>query len=157
MKGLAETDPRIGEFRERCRQLGLIDTPRRRVLWLELLESSDHPTAETLHGRVQRRIPGVSLATVYRNLRTLVSKGLVDEVATGGSVARYDGNRDRHHHLVCTRCGNVADHYSESFDSVAPQDAMIDGFEIHDVRVNAFGICARCRAAQQYDDNEQEN
>lgn len=142
---------RIAAFAERCRAAGLADTPQRRVIYGCLSESLDHPTAEAVFMRVKARLPKVSLATVYRNLKLFAEAGLIDEVATGRSLSRYDGNQERHYHLICKTCAGVADYYDDSFDSLAVVagaglvDHVHGGFEVHDARLNLFGICARCR------------
>jgi len=70
--------------------VGLRLTGPRRVV-LEVVRATDvHPTAETVHRMVRRRLPRVSLGTVYRNLRLLVAEGLVKELP--GPHARFDGN-----------------------------------------------------------------
>jgi len=125
----------------------LADTPQRRVIMKVLAESHDHPTAEVLHARVREHLPRVSLATVYRNLKLFVTSGLIDEVATGNSYARYDANRTPHHHLVCKLCGEVADYYSTDLDALGSPGADLDGFEVHDLKVNLFGLCRACRQA----------
>jgi Fur family peroxide stress response transcriptional regulator len=136
----------IAEFVEACRQAGLADTPQRRVIYAALAASEDHPTAESVYLRVKPRVPRISLATVYRNLKLFAEAGIIEEVATGSSFARYDANRVRHHHLVCNGCGSVADHYSDDFDALGGPGQVIEGFEVHDLKVNVFGLCASCRA-----------
>ena len=132
-------------FPGRCREAGLADTVQRRAIYGALLESSDHPTAEALHDRVKRRLPSVSLATVYRNLRLFADAGIVEEVATGSSFARYDANMRPHHHLICRGCGCVTDCYSSKFDSVVAAGSELDEFEVHDAKVNLYGLCRTCR------------
>ncbi|HYC53592.1 MAG TPA: Fur family transcriptional regulator [Candidatus Binatia bacterium] len=134
-------------FAQRCRAAGLADTPQRRVIYRCLAESHDHPTAEALYLRVKPMLPKVSLATVYRNLKLFAEAGIVDEVATGSSLARYDANQDQHHHLICKSCGSVADYYDERLDGarVLGTKSLLDGFEVHGAKVNVFGLCSGCR------------
>jgi Fur family peroxide stress response transcriptional regulator len=143
-------------FAAACQQAGLAATPQRRVIYRVLADSRDHPNVETIHSRVHAILPRVSLATVYRNLKLFVQAGLVEEVATGQSQARYDANPARHHHLICTRCGGVSDTYSEQFDSLgSAADRVVEGFEVHDFKVNLYGICVACQqATQQSDDRD---
>jgi len=72
------------------RGVGLrLTDPRRAVL--EVVRGSDaHPTAEAVHQMVRRRLPRVSLGTLYRNLRLLVAQGLVKELP--GPHTRFDCN-----------------------------------------------------------------
>ncbi|HEV8440266.1 MAG TPA: transcriptional repressor [Methylomirabilota bacterium] len=98
--GLADPDAAL-------RDRGLRLTGPRRVV-LEVVRATEaHPTAETVHRMVRRRLPRVSLGTVYRNLRLLVAEGLVKELP--GPHARFDGNTSEHHHFTCLGCGRIAD------------------------------------------------
>jgi Fe2+ or Zn2+ uptake regulation protein len=89
------------------RARGLRLTGPRRVI-LEVLRGTEtHPTAEWLHRLVRRRLPRVSLGTVYRTLRLLVAEGLASEIP--GPHARFDANMAAHHHFTCVRCGRIVD------------------------------------------------
>ena len=84
------------------RAVGLRLTGPRRVILEVLRGTESHPTAERVHRLVRRRLPRVSLGTVYRNLRLLVAEGLAGEIP--GPHARFDANLDAHHHFTCVRC-----------------------------------------------------
>ncbi len=137
----------VARFAARCREAGLVDTAQRRVIYGCLTESLDHPTAEVVHDRVRTRLPRVSLATVYRNLKLFSEAGLIDEVATGASFARYDANREGHHHLICKSCGAVSDSYADPFEMEGWPGELVNGFAVHDVKITAYGICAECGAS----------
>src|SRR5262249_56591994 len=64
-----------------------LTAPRHAVLGV-VHSTKTHPTAEEVHRLVIRRAPGVSLGTVYRNLRLLVDAGLLGELP--GPRARFD-------------------------------------------------------------------
>ena len=128
-----------------CTAAGIADTPQRRMIYRTLAESHDHPTAEVVHARVREKLPRVSLATVYRNLKLFAQAGIIDEVATGRSYARYDANRARHQHLVCKSCGGVSDFFSDALGDLALPGEEVDGFEVHDLKINLLGLCAVCR------------
>ena len=72
------------------RASGLRLTGPRRVVLEVLRGTESHPTAEWVHRLVRRRLPRVSLGTVYRNLRLLVAAGLAAEIQ--GPHARFDAN-----------------------------------------------------------------
>jgi Fe2+ or Zn2+ uptake regulation protein len=127
---------------------GLRSTAPRRVI-LECVRATDrHPTAAWVYRRVRRRIPRVSLGTVYRNLRTLVDAGLlVERPDPAGS--RFDGNTAAHHHFTCVRCRRVYD-LSEPADCVV--DARItrrSGFEVVQQRIEFLGRCPTCSAPRR--------
>ena len=74
-----------------------------------IVATPGHHSPETIYAAVRRRIPSISLATVYNNLRLFVEYGLLREVSPHTSTLRVDGNLEPHHHLVCTRCKSVQD------------------------------------------------
>ncbi len=117
-----------------------LTTPRRVILDV-VRATYAHPSAAIVHRLVRRRLPRVSLATVYRNLRTLAAKGFLLERA-GCVGLRFDGNTAPHDHFTCVACGRIFD-VPRLRRRVAPSRA---GFEILEQRTELYGRCARCRA-----------
>src|SRR5262249_55921653 len=68
-----------------------------------------HPFAHEIYRRVHKKLPRISLATVYRNLHSLVEEGKIRTLLLGGQVARYDPETSEHDHFLCERCGRVSD------------------------------------------------
>ncbi|MGH2525007.1 MAG: Fur family transcriptional regulator, partial [Anaerolineales bacterium] len=68
-----------------------------------------HPFAHEIYRRVHKKLPRISLATVYRNLHSLVDEGKIRTLLLGDQVARYDPKTSEHDHFVCERCGRVSD------------------------------------------------
>jgi Fur family transcriptional regulator, peroxide stress response regulator len=81
-----------------------------------VVASRGHHSPEQIYARARRRIPSISLATVYNNLRLFVERGLLREVTPHASTLRVDGNLEPHHHLVCLRCKSVRDIEGEFID-----------------------------------------
>jgi Fur family transcriptional regulator, peroxide stress response regulator len=130
------------------RARGLRLTGPRRVV-LEVVRGTDtHPTAEWIHGMVRRRLPQVSLGTVYRNLRRLVDAGLVNELP--GPHARFDANVSEHHHFTCTACGRIVDVAGTvvrpQARALAARIGAATGLGITHQRIEFYGRCLRCRA-----------
>lgn len=73
-----------------------------------ILDSREHLTAEQIFIEIKKESPKIVLATVYNNLNTLCREGRVRRVCVEGSPDRYD-KPVRHDHLVCRRCGKLAD------------------------------------------------
>ena len=116
---------------------------QRRALLAAFLERTDHPTVDALHAAVGRAAPNVNRATVYRTLETLVELGLASRVALHGTASRYDPCVERHHHLVCERCGVVEDVFEPKLDALRlPRPAS--GFVARDFSVLFTGLCAGC-------------
>ena len=108
-KALIFKQKKITQFEELCRRQHLPKTIQRRVILEAVLDREDHPTADQLFEDVRSRIPGVSRTTVYRALEALVQLGVVRRANHSDAVARFDGNTDHHHHLVCLGCDRVTD------------------------------------------------
>ena len=138
---------RTAAFDDALRTRGLRLTGPRRVV-LEVVRGTDsHPTAGGIHQMVRRRLPRVSLGTVYRNLRLLVAQGLVKELP--GPHARFDGNVSDHHHFTCLGCGRIVDvagpvtepHSRALCGRVAAQV----GASVSYHRIEFYGRCLACR------------
>jgi Fur family peroxide stress response transcriptional regulator len=150
----ASTASRDAAFVAHCRAQGLLVTEQRRAIYAVLAESREYPSAEQIHRAVRRRLPRLSLATVYKNLEALRAIGAVSDVNSLHEHGRYEaalpgtGAGQPHHHLVCIRCKRVLDLYDRRFDSVRFGAAQARGFEVRAVRVQVEGLCPKCRTAQ---------
>jgi Fur family ferric uptake transcriptional regulator/Fur family peroxide stress response transcriptional regulator len=108
-------------------------------------QAHDHPTAREVYQRVRRRAPGIGFATVYRALNLLAKHGQVLELQLGDeAVARYDGNVARHDHVVCTRCGAVADVSVDLRDHITVEAAAASGFAVDAYELRFSGRCPSC-------------
>jgi Fur family transcriptional regulator, peroxide stress response regulator len=134
---------RVDEMIGRCRKAGLNVTPQRIAVYEQLLRSEDHPTPEIIYNAVRRAMPSLSLATIYKSLDALEKLGLVQTVQIDSESRRYDANMARHHHLVCTKCGDVTDFYDERLDEVKPSRST-PGFVPQTISVKVLGICRDC-------------
>jgi len=89
------------------------DQPRlsrqRRIILDELRKVRCHPTARQLCEIVRRRLPGIGMSTVYRNLEALADAGTIRRIDTTGDEMRFDADTDPHYHIRCVRCGRVDD------------------------------------------------
>ena len=139
----------VEKFAQYCRTHGLSVTHQRLAIFEALASSREHPSAEQLHKAVQRRIPTLSLATVYKNLEALKAIGAVVDVNPLHEQARYEsalpgtGAGHPHHHLVCTSCKRVRDLHDSELDRLRVRDAQ--GFDVRAVRVQAEGLCPDCQ------------
>jgi Fe2+ or Zn2+ uptake regulation protein len=129
------------------RAAGYRVTPQRLVVHRTLVELGRHVGAEELLGEVERRLPNVSLPTVYSALDALEDAGLVRRVSAGQGRALYDARPADHHHLVCRRCGAVEDLDARVSLSGALASARENGFAPDGAEVVIRGLCASCRAA----------
>ncbi|NOX71400.1 MAG: transcriptional repressor, partial [Candidatus Micrarchaeota archaeon] len=114
-----------------------------RILILDYLKSvKTHPTAEMVHEALVKKLPTLTLATVYRNLNLLAEEGKILRLEIGKEY-HYDGFNHSHIHCVCTKCGKVLD--VENSDVIINIDGEpAKGFMPHSAGIIIYGLCARC-------------
>jgi Fe2+ or Zn2+ uptake regulation protein len=134
------------QFRELAGKHGFAVTHQRQVVYEAVVASHGHHSPEHIYAAVRRRIPSISLATVYKNLRLFVECGLLREVSPHASTLRVEGNLKPHHHVVCTRCTSVRDIEGEFIDFNRLSQQLPGGFDLTQPLVEVFGLCRRCRA-----------
>lgn len=98
-----------------------------------VLQTEEHPSAESVLSRIQPTFPMISRATVYNTLHLFVERGLLREVKLGTSSVVYDSNIEKHHHLIDEETGEIHDIPWDSVD-VSRMD-RIEGFEIQEYQV----------------------
>jgi Fe2+ or Zn2+ uptake regulation protein len=136
--------PKNDRTAETLRARGLRLTEPRRLI-LEVVRATDaHPSASAVYRKLRKRLPRVSLATVYRNLRRLAAEGFLLERA-GTEGLRFDGNVERHDHFTCLSCGRVFDVPPAGAIGPRQRVAVRTGFEVLDHRIEFYGVCAGCR------------
>ncbi len=125
-------------------------TVQRRLV-LDVLSVADgHLDAGEIYTRAHERDPRLSLATVYRTLKTLVESGLVRQLHLAGERHYYELDRqDRHAHLVCAACGRVWEVDSADLARAAREAGREFGFQVATARVEVTGLCADCRQQQE--------
>lgn len=134
----------LERFQEACRQRDLRLTPQRLEIFKGLALATDHPSAEQLHQRLLKKMPTLSLDTVYRTLATFAQNGLVNRVETAESQARFEVASDRHHHLICRQCRTIIDFQWDEIDQLMLPDELHDWGQIEKKNVVIYGTCKEC-------------
>ena len=120
-------------------------TEQRAAVYRYLAGTDVHPTADEVFSAVRRELPGISLATVYKSLETLVGCGLAVKLTYADASSRYDGRTDPHHHARCLACGAVTDLPGEiPAREVAALRRQAGGFTITGYRLELSGYCPTC-------------
>lgn len=134
------------EAAQALRAAGYRVTPQRLIIHSTLVGLRRHVGAEELLEAVDRKLPNVSLPTVYSALDALEDAGLVRRVSAGQGRALYDTRPADHHHLVCRRCGAVEDLDADVSLAGALAAAGQHGFTPDGAEVVIRGLCAECSA-----------
>jgi Fur family peroxide stress response transcriptional regulator len=131
-------------FESACREQGLKITHQRVEVFRAIYKAKDHPSVEEIYDVVHRRIPSISLDTVYRTVDTFEKLGLVSRFQAPDGRYRFDTNVDLHQHLVCASCGRIEDIHWEGLESL--RVPSVPGWsDLHLSSVEIRGLCETCR------------
>lgn len=131
-------------FREKCRENHRKVTPQRVVIYKELLNSRNHPSAEVLYNRVRNIFPDISLDTVNRTLLTFSEIGIINIVEGYGEPRRFDPDIGNHHHFRCVKCNTIIDFDYESYKNIKVPEKINKKFKVLNKKVLLEGICNKC-------------
>jgi Fur family ferric uptake transcriptional regulator len=130
----------ISRIEKLCIDRGLKMTGQRRLIARVLSDSGDHPDVEELYRRAALRDARISIATVYRTVRLLEEKGILERHDFGGGRARYEPTEPgHHHHLIDVDTGKVIEFSDPRHEALAKEIAARLGFELVDHRLELFG------------------
>jgi Fur family ferric uptake transcriptional regulator len=123
-----------------CVERGLKMTGQRRVIARVLSDAADHPDVEELYRRASALDEHISVATVYRTVRLLEEKGILERRDFGGGRARYEPTEHGpHHHLIDVDTGRVIEFEDAEHERVLQAIAARLGFDLVSHRLALFG------------------
>ena len=144
MLSQATINNRIDQFPVICKKAGLKVTHQRTAVYSLLAGTESHPTPEDIYSKIRKDLPSISLATVYKILDMFNKHGFLRKVSTEGQVARYDANNSPHHHMVCSKCGDIRDvEISQDQNGMVAAPAL-EGFNVTGYDVIYHGTCYNC-------------
>lgn len=137
------------KLNEQLKATGVKSTnPRNAVLHAILHFENTHFSTEEIYNHVKNTHPKTGLATVYRTLILFESKGIICKLDLDDGLSRYELNKPnethRHHHLICSNCGSVAEVEDDLLDSLEEQILLKNKFLVRDHRVKFYGLCQQC-------------
>ncbi len=135
---------RMKHFKEQLRRAGVKATHQRLEIFREVAKSGDHPDAEGIYKGVHKRVPTLSLDTVYRTLWSLLDLGLITTLGATRRRVRFDANMSSHHHFICAKCGMTRDFYSKKFDTLEIPAAVKALGIVEKTQVEVRGLCISC-------------
>ncbi|WHH58873.1 Fur family transcriptional regulator [Petroclostridium sp. X23] len=138
------------ELKDQLKESGYKLTPQRRAVLDVIMEhEGKHLNTEEIYDHVKVKCPEIGLATVYRTLLLFDRLELIYKLDFDDGCSRYELNKHkedhRHHHLICTRCGNVAEVEEDLLDSLEEKIIEKNQFLVKDHRVKFYGYCKNCR------------
>jgi len=138
--------PALVQFESICRKAGVKVTHQRLEIFREIISAHDHPSVEMLYQRLRKRLPTMSLDTVYRTMELLERCGVATKVPVSQGPARFEGNPAPHHHCICSRCNAVEDVKWPAADAL-PLPPETDAWgTVQSRNIQLLGLCRHCSA-----------
>ena len=94
-----------------------------------------------------KKCPISERTSVYRTIDLFVRENIVKIVPIGWKQ-KYeltDLFKKHHHHLSCTKCGNLIDIHSKNIETVVSDVARENGFSETDHTFEIRGLCRDCK------------
>ncbi len=118
---------------------------RQKSAILHAIEHARRPLSpQEILAEASQAVSQIGMATIYRNLKSLVDDGALKVVTLPGDGARYESTsvaEHHHHHFQCTNCQRVFDVHAcpGDIDHMAPK-----GFSVERHELTLYGRCADC-------------
>ena len=130
-----------GWIERRAAEAGLRMTAPRRTIASVLDAAEDHPDVDELHRRATAIDPRISLATVYRTVKLLEERGILERHDFGDNRARYEPARGAHHdHLIDLTTGRVIEFVDPEIEALQERIAARLGFRLKGHRLELYGV-----------------
>ena len=125
---------------ERCKNVGIRMTGQRQLIIKVLENSKDHPDVETLFERANKIDNKVSIATVYRTVRTLQNAGILEKLEFNDGRSRFeDAVRNHHDHLIDLDTGKVIEFLDEEIEQIQTKIAKKLGYKLIGHKLELYG------------------
>lgn len=119
-------------------------TRQRMVILEELKKVKTHPAADEIYKMVRKRLPRISLGTVYRNLEVLSELKEIQQIEVVGNLKRFDGNPENHYHIRCIICGRIDDAHFDLENDLEKKMCQFTDYTIISHKLEFIGICPEC-------------
>ncbi|WP_425486937.1 Fur family transcriptional regulator [Microvirga thermotolerans] len=124
-----------------CREKGLRMTGQRRIIARILDDAADHPDVVELHRRAAAVDERISLSTVYRTVKLLETKGIIERLDFRDGRSRYEqAAREHHDHLINLETGDVIEFHSDEIEALQTEIARKLGYRVVYHRLELYAV-----------------
>lgn len=118
-------------------------TSQKKIILDYLISVKTHPTAEDVYVEVKKKLPQISIGTVYRVLKNFDEKNKAQTILSK-KAAHFDGNVSPHTHFVCQECDKVFDIFDECYKCKILEKKKTKVGKIKNYKIIFYGICKQC-------------
>jgi Fur family peroxide stress response transcriptional regulator len=118
-------------------------TPQR-IAIMELMHCAGHISIEELFHSIRNKFTSISLATLYKNIHTMMDVSLIREVKIPGQKTKYEIEKEAHAHIMCKCCGELKD-IPFNPNTLLQTSMDISNYQTEEVSIVISGICPECQ------------
>lgn len=118
-------------------------TPQRLAI-IQLMHHAGHISIDELYEAIRKKFTSISLATLYKNVHTMLEVALIREVKVSGQKTKYEIAKESHAHVLCKSCGELKDIPVEPA-SLFQKSIELNDYKVEEVSVVISGICPECQ------------
>ncbi|MDP2850487.1 MAG: Fur family transcriptional regulator [Sulfuricurvum sp.] len=118
-------------------------TPQRLAI-IQLMHQAGHITIDELYQMIREKFSSISLATLYKNVNTMLDVTLIREVKIAGQKTKYEIEKESHAHIVCKSCGELKDIAVDPL-SLLQKSMAVNHYKMDEVSIVISGICPECQ------------
>jgi Fur family transcriptional regulator, ferric uptake regulator len=132
------------KYTQLLRSRKLKATPAR----LSLIQAIDEFEGAMPYSKIQQALAGLDRVTLYRNIKSLISKGIIhkafhqeneDFYALCTHTCTSQAHNHQHIHFKCERCKVIS-----CLEINQNMQIQIPSFQINSLDISASGICVNC-------------
>lgn len=129
---------------DRLKEEGFRLTSTRKDLVEAILLTKGHWRIQDIQKSLEKKLPKVGTATLYRTVHLLAQLGYLTETKAGMEAARYEFAQSEHHdHLTCRQCNHIFEFENEEIERLQAQVAKRLGFSLAHHQMELYGNCER--------------
>jgi Fur family peroxide stress response transcriptional regulator len=118
-------------------------TPQRLGI-LTLMHQYGHISVEDLYEEIKKQFSSISLATLYKNVNSMIAVSLLKEVKIPNMKSKYEILKTPHAHLLCESCESLED-FELDMDDISAIISSKSSFKVHQTDLIFSGICKKCQ------------
>jgi Fur family peroxide stress response transcriptional regulator len=130
------------DYAQTLKKHNLKVTPQRVAIVKELYDCG-HLSIEQLYAKLKDIFPSISLATIYKNMNSMIEKIFVQEVKIPNEKSVYELSKALHAHIVCQECKKIEDVFLNTQPLMQELESKTD-YTITNTALVFNGICKAC-------------
>lgn len=130
------------------KEKGIKPSFQRVEIFKYFIENKAHPSVDEIFKHLVKKIPTLSITTIYNTLKLFCQKKLLSEILIEEDQVRYDYIEKPHIHFKCKKCEKIFDIFKNYKITECNE---IDGHQIEEHHIYLIGACKECLSRKKND------